>query len=130
MSSGEAEETQRVSTYVPTNQKATWDQHAEELGMSRSEFVRTMVQAGRRQFTHAPAETADRDANPRDRGLEDTVRQVLRDEGPLDWDELVDELTASVESDLDRVLNDLQSENAVRHSGSRGGYTLMEPDDE
>jgi len=39
-----------VKTFVPAYQKTEWKRHADELGMSQSEFVRTMVQAGRRDF--------------------------------------------------------------------------------
>lgn len=39
-----------VRTYVPAYQKERWREHAEELNMSQSEFVRSMVQAGRRGF--------------------------------------------------------------------------------
>lgn len=39
-----------VKTYVPAYQKEAWAAEAEELDMSQSEFVRTMVQAGRRGF--------------------------------------------------------------------------------
>ena len=46
-----------VKTYVPAYQRAEWDDHADELDMSRSEFVRTMVQAGRRGFEPTDRET-------------------------------------------------------------------------
>jgi hypothetical protein len=36
-----------VQAYVPAYQRDNWDEHADQLGMSRSEFVKTMVQAGR-----------------------------------------------------------------------------------
>ncbi|MEZ3114717.1 DUF5805 domain-containing protein [Halobaculum sp. MBLA0147] len=39
-----------VTTRVPAYQKEAWRADAEELGMSQSEFVRTMVQAGRREL--------------------------------------------------------------------------------
>jgi len=45
-----------VKTYVPAYQKRLWADHADELGMSQSEFVRTMVQAGRSDFS-PPEET-------------------------------------------------------------------------
>jgi hypothetical protein len=46
-----------VKTYVPSYQKKEWKTHADELGMSQSEFVRTMVQAGRRGFEPPELET-------------------------------------------------------------------------
>jgi len=39
-----------VMTYVPAHQKSEWTAHADELGMSQAEYVRTMVQAGRKGF--------------------------------------------------------------------------------
>jgi|GEM_PF-99889 len=47
-----------VKTYVPAYQKRLWADHADELGMSQSEFVRTMVQAGRSDFS-PPEETGE-----------------------------------------------------------------------
>ncbi|WP_256391029.1 DUF5805 domain-containing protein [Natronoarchaeum rubrum] len=53
-----------VKTYVPAYQKRLWAEHAEELGMSQSEFVRTMVQAGRRGFSPPEESTGDAAAAP------------------------------------------------------------------
>jgi len=55
-----------VKTYVPEDQKAIWQDHADDLGMSQSEFVRTMVQAGRRGFRSTEPITL---SNPIRRGL-------------------------------------------------------------
>jgi hypothetical protein len=120
----------RVQTYVPAYQKATWADHAEELGMTQSEFVRTMVQAGRRGFT--PREStqesggASSDSNPRGERTEDVVVARLAEEGPLDWDELVDRLAANVEDQLDDALTALQDDNRVQYRGREGGYVLTD----
>ena len=124
----------RVQTYVPAYQKATWEEHAEELGMTRSEFVRTMVQAGRRGFTLAgdSATTTDSsegpssDSNPQGERTEHMVVEHLSEEGPLDWDELLDRLTEDVESRLDEALTTLQDANRLRYSGRDGGYVLTD----
>ena len=47
---GEDTSRTQVRTYVPAYQKSEWESHADELDMSQSEFVRTMVQAGRTRF--------------------------------------------------------------------------------
>jgi hypothetical protein len=49
-SMGEETDRRVVKTYLPAEQKQRWTQHADRLEMSHSEFVRTMVQAGRRGF--------------------------------------------------------------------------------
>ena len=121
----------RVQTYVPAYQKATWEEHAEALGMSRSEFVRTMVQAGRRGFTLEPRAERDSgdpssEANPQGTRTEDVVVDYLSEEGPLDWDQLLDRLTEDVEARLDDALTALQEQNRLRYSGRDGGYVLTD----
>ena len=117
-----------VKTYVPSYQKAVWQAHADDLDMSQSEFVRTMVQAGRREFELDPVEPEDSGSDPGGQGLEDRVLEILRDEGAMSWDELLSTVTENIEDALDDALDDLQSENRIKYSGRAGGYTLLEDD--
>jgi hypothetical protein len=97
--------------------------------MTLSEFVRTMVQAGRRGFLSTerdPAGDPSSDSNPRGRDMEDRVVSVLSEEGPLDWDALLERLTADVEDGLDDALTALQEDNRLRYSGRDGGYVLTD----
>jgi len=123
----------RVQTYVPAYQKSDWEEHADDLDMTLSEFVRSMVQAGRRGFTGTASTTdsaeaeeprgrQESDANPQGRGLEERVLSTLAEEGCLDWDELVAAVTDDVETQLDEILQDLQSRDEIRYSGREGGY--------
>ena len=122
-----------VKTYVPRYQKDAWKHHADELEMSQSEFVRTMVQAGRSDF-EVPSMAVDADD---DAGTEpgktdstageefgDRILEALDRNGVLGWDALVAELIDDVEADLDRELQRLQDENLVRYSGRDGGYVV------
>jgi hypothetical protein len=122
-----------VKTYVPAYQKERWRDHAEELGMSQSEFVRTMVQAGRASFEipeNGSGETAADDASDAaESTLERRVVDVLAGESPLTWEELVEALTGGIEDRLEDALDGLQADDRVRYSGRRGGYTLVEGDD-
>lgn len=115
-----------VKTYVPTYQKDEWAQHADRLDMSQSEFVRTMVQAGRRGFELTPEKPDDRGGTPGGDGLEDRVLALLDREEQLAWDELVAALTDDVEDRLEDTLASLQDENRVRYDGRRGGYTVTD----
>ncbi|MBX0323188.1 hypothetical protein EGH21_09120 [Halomicroarcula sp. F13] len=128
-----------VRTYVPAYQKEQWREHASELDMSQSEFVRTMVQAGRSGFEPAePTSTGDApngggqseptssDATPGVDGLKTRVQEVLSDGDHYDWDELLAELTDDIEQRLDETLQELQSSGRVRYSGRHGGYVLDE----
>jgi hypothetical protein len=132
---GEADsERTRVQTYVPRYQKDVWQDHADDLEMTQSEFVRTMVQAGRRGFLSnaepgddsQPPGGASSEPDPEGERIEEAVTDLLGREGPLDWDQLVERLTADVEDRLDDALAALQDANRLRYSGRDGGYVLTD----
>lgn len=111
-----------VKTYVPRSQKEAWVDHAESLGMSQSEFLRTMVQAGRRGFDPDPADAGSPDATPGGESLEEQVLSAVSEAGVVGWEELLDRLTGDVERDVDEALGALQDRGEVRYSGRHGGY--------
>jgi hypothetical protein len=122
-----------VRTYVPAWQRAAWKDHAEELEMSQSEFVRVMVQAGRSDLDirgseqSGPSnrvETHSEDVTPGGETLEEGVVELLDREGPLGWDELVEGLAGDFEERLESTLDELQSANRVKYSGRAGGYVV------
>lgn len=110
-----------VRTYVPAYQKAEWERQADRMDMSLSEFVRSMVQAGRRGF-EGGADGGSEDASADDgRGLEGQVVAELRNQGCCSWDELVTAVTDDIESELERTL---QESPRIQHSPRQGGYVL------
>jgi hypothetical protein len=119
-----------VKTYVPAYQKRIWIEHADDLGMSQSEFLSTMVQAGRRGFDpcgidRSPEPTSDTATSSNgDADLKGRVEEILEGSGPLSWEEIVAALTDDIERRLEDALQELQSENRVSYSGRGGGYTL------
>lgn len=119
-----------VMTYVPAYQKAEWKSHAEELGMSQAEYVRTMVQAGRKGFeldTESPdLEGSSGGSNPGGHGLETRVLEALESGDPHSWEELVESLSSNFEDRLEETLESLQAENRIRYSGRKGGYTVVD----
>ena len=129
-------ETERVAvrTYIPRYQRDRWDEEAEELDMSRSEFVRSMVQAGRSGFfddessegTTDDGGDADTEATTQGSDLEDQVVEVLAADEYRSWDELLEAVTNDIEDSLEATLQDLQAAGRVRYSGRNGGYTLDE----
>jgi hypothetical protein len=92
--------------------------------MSLSEFVRAMVQSGRKPFELDPAEPDSHDATPGVDGLEEHVLDVLR-EDPCTWDELLDELSDHFADYLEETLEVLQSENQIQYN-PRKGYTVTD----
>ncbi|SEL73346.1 DUF5805 domain-containing protein [Haloferax larsenii] len=137
-----------VQTYVPSHQKDIWKEHADQLGMSQSEFVRTMVQAGRANFdvperggeaastpgvggSKAPLQNGGSNQNKSDGnngGLSDRVVDALETQSYQSWDDLVSTLTENIEDRLESTLQELQSSGRVVYSGRHGGYTLAEDD--
>ncbi|WP_302080769.1 DUF5805 domain-containing protein [Salinibaculum rarum] len=127
-----------VQTYLPEYQRDEWDTHADELGMSRSEFVKTMVQAGRRGFEGAtkpdaeptppappqePTSGADENTQTPE-SLREAVVGALSADDYRSWDELLATVTDDIESQLEETLQELQADDRVRYSGRHGGYTL------
>ena len=117
-----------VQTYVPADQRDRWREEAEKLDMSQAEYVRTMVQAGRRGFDLADGsdEPASSDATPGVDGLKTRVLVVLEERGTAGWDALLAGVTDDIEERLDETLEELQAENQVRYNGRQGGYTVVE----
>ncbi|WP_135826167.1 DUF5805 domain-containing protein [Halorussus ruber] len=124
-----------VKTFVPAYQKEEWKRHADELDMSQSEFVRTMVQAGRSDFEIESAQLSQSEPDDDDTetaegtDLEENILSVLSGSEYLSWDELVDELTNNIEDRLEETLQQLQRDNSVEYSGRRGGYTIVTGND-
>lgn len=127
-----------VQTYVSADQRDRWRQEADKLDMNQAEYVRSMVQAGRRSFSlntdadslsgesDNPVESPSRDATPGGEGLEDRVLEILRSEEFADWDELVAGVTDDIEERLDETLEELQADDRIRYSGRHGGYTVVD----
>lgn len=76
MSDDNDDEPVAVTTYVPAYQRDEWRRAAENLDMSLSEFVRSMVQAGKAGFEETPLDGS----HPRGNGLETVIQDVLSSE--------------------------------------------------
>ena len=122
-----------VQTYVPATQRDRWREEADELDMSQAEYVRTMVQAGRRSFdlktggTGGPAdEPGSPDTTPGGGGLKDRILDVLDESGVTGWETLLSAVTDDFEARLEDALQELREEGRVRHSPREGGYTVVD----
>jgi len=129
MAADEETDRARVVTYVPTQQKTEWQEHAAELDMSQAEFVRTMVQAGRKDFTLESATAVEPDSDsvdPRGDNLETRVLDAIESNDSRSWEQLVETLSTDFEDRLETCLETLQDSNQIRYSGRNGGYTRVE----
>lgn len=123
-----------VQTYVTAAQRERWREEAAELDMSNAEYVRTMVQAGRRSFdlytdageTGTAEEGRSSDATPGVDGVKDRALDVLGEREFADWDTLLAGVTDDIEARLENALEELQSSDRIRYSGRQGGYTVID----
>jgi hypothetical protein len=119
-----------VQTYVTATQRDRWQREAESKDMSQAEYVRTMVQAGRRSFDldggSERRDTRDRTSTPGVDDLKDRVLDVLREAEFAEWDALLAGITGDIEERLEETLEELQSEGRIRYSGRHGGYTVID----
>lgn len=113
---------QSVKTYIPEYQKAEWAAHAADLEMSQSEFVRCMVQAGRRGFAPDRETPASKASTPRGNELKDRIlARLTKDE--CDWDELMDSLIGNFEEDVEHALGELIESGSV-DTDVRGTFSV------
>jgi hypothetical protein len=124
-----------VQTYVPAAQRRMWRGEADEMDMSQAEYVRSMVQAGRRSFDLGDGESAgggtveepgSPDGNPGVSGLKDRILDVVEPQGVADWEEIRAAVTDDIDERLEEALSELQGEDAIRYSGRRDGYVVVE----
>jgi len=121
----------RVQTYVPAYQREEWEQRAESMNMSLSEFVRTMTQAGKRGFDEAVSSGAqekhgeDPSSSPDSGGsrLEERVLSSLSTDEYCEWDELVQAVQNEFEDELGATIDDLLDEGQIEHRHGQG-YAL------
>lgn len=118
------EATVAVQCTVPEYQRQEWEQHAEDLDMSLSEFLRCMTQAGRNGFTAQSNEASTESNQTRNSTeiVEFDLLAFIREHGPIDWDDIM----TALEADVETYLNSLQTDGSVVYSGQAGGYVVTE----
>lgn len=113
-----------VRTYVPSYQKQIWEEDAEYLGMSLSEYVRTMVQAGRRDFLPEP-EPNSNPVTPRSNALETIILDILERE-PQSRDELLAEAAQDMEQRIIDTIVELSEADRIRFDARLNKLVLLE----
>jgi len=77
-------QSQQVSTYVPAEQLEEWDEIAESMGMTRSEWLMAMVAAGRKKFDRdVQPDESKRDLRRRNTELWNDFQEVARERDSL-----------------------------------------------
>ncbi|WP_252698861.1 DUF5805 domain-containing protein [Natronosalvus vescus] len=116
----------KLNVGVPEHQLAIYDDEAEEMGFSsRAEYIRSMINAGRREFGLNPQGETPEDASLRG-SLDERILAILEEAEGLAQDEVVDAVTADVEDQVTEVLNDLNDEGRIDYDVRRSGFVVAE----
>lgn len=113
-------EKKRVKTSAPVEQVEIWEEEAEKMNVTRAEYIRLMMQAGRRQFPIC--ENGDGDGGGIDIG--EQVMTALREHETLQWDELVQEAVGDIEEQVEDVIRDLEDDGKVEVSLADNSVSL------
>jgi hypothetical protein len=117
-----------INTYVPAYQCDLWKKHAESLDMNLSEFIRIMVQSGRRGFDikHqrdiVNSDSKNMHETPGVTSLKIQILSLFNNANCLSWNDIVQSVTHSIEENIESTLKSLQEENLIQYNGRSGGY--------
>lgn len=115
------EKNDAVQVTVPDHQLEEWDELAEKNDMSRSMFVRSCVEAGRKQLALLdPTEQEDSKDT-----VESKIIESLQQEDVLDAEELVERVFEPVQTEVYDTIEELDDSNRITYSARDGGYTLQ-----
>jgi hypothetical protein len=123
----------QVATYIPDDEYEDWEEQAEEMGMSKSDWIKSMVRAGQKKFNRDVEPTESRDdlrqrrndlrqelQRARDR-IEELEGQVHRsereavidyiDENPgAQYGQVVQHVVNTANSRVTRILDDVEGD--------------------
>jgi len=126
-------ETKRVGIQFPKQVVDKLESEADERGLSRSEYLRRMISAGRRDLGISDDEEAASKLESKQQSTtrvvsEDTLRkQILKhlEEGrdnPKSDEKLLSEVRGEIDDRIRDKLADLQEEGLVSYYGGKGYY--------
>lgn len=124
---------EQVATYIPDEEYEDWEEQAEEMGMSTSGWIKSMVRAGQKNFNRDVEPTASRDelrqrrndlrgelqrARDRIEQLEGQVHRSEReaiieyiDENPgTEYRDIVQHVINTANSRVTRILDDVEGD--------------------
>jgi hypothetical protein len=99
----------RIRTSAPEEQIDQWEEEADEMGVTRAEYMRLMIQAGRRQFPICDTETTESDGV----NVEARVLNALEEHGELTWEELTETAIGDVEDKVEDTIEELDDDGKV-----------------
>lgn len=99
----------RIRTSAPNEQIEIWEEEADAMNVTRAEYMRLMIQAGRRQFPICDTGNAESDGLH----IENQVLSALEEEGELTWEELIEAAVGDIEEQIEETLEKLDDDGKV-----------------
>lgn len=112
-----------LNVYVPEHERVEWEQHAEELDLEMSRYVREMVKSGRRPWFSENYRVQPDKGEGANRDLEEQVLTALSEAGPLHNTEVYEEITNQLQTRVDETLLALRDDNRIEQNPS-GAFSL------
>lgn len=118
MTDGKATKEKRVHFLAREEIVKEWDEEAEDLEMSRSEFLRSMIHAGRRQIAQL-----DPNSDEESRELKEEVLNAIPEDSAAPPDEIVEAVLTPVEEEIRKdILPSLDENGEISYSPVKEGY--------
>lgn len=99
----------RIRTSAPEEQIDQWEKEADEMNVTRAEYMRLMIQAGRRQFPVCDTGNDQSDGI----NVENRVLDALEEHGELTWEELIETAIGDVEDKVESTIEELDAQGKV-----------------
>lgn len=115
--------TDTISVTGPSEQLSIYEEEAEELGCSLSQYAKMMMNAGRREFGYVAFDDAPTDEV--NDVLQLRIKELLASEGPLSNEEIEDALIEQLRTEIGEALSDLQDQNEIEFDYTQGGIRYV-----
>lgn len=113
-----------LNVTVPAYQREIYDDEADQLGFdSRAAYIRSMINAGRRDFGLNP-KGSTQDSASLDALIEARITTLLQDADGLTKDEVVAELEAEIEAVATDVLDRLDDDGTIDYDVQQNGFVM------
>ena len=115
-----ASETKDIHISVPEHLLEEWNAEAEQMGISRSRWVREHTEAGRKQLA-ALDPRSDTDEQIA-QNMTETVLDVVPEDEVMSEDKIVEEVVNPIQEEIYDILEELSDENSIRYDTRQGGF--------
>lgn len=112
------ENTKHASVTVPQHIFEEWEDEADEMNVSRSEYIRIHTEAGRKELSRLHPSTVGSEET-----LTDDVLSIIPEDESIDPERVVEEIIEPLKNEiLNEILPELDEQGKIQFSPAEGGY--------